>query len=177
MFHATPPPVPHHPQPRGAQRDRSIATMVRPPHDSIVLRLGGLALILLGLAVAAAWLGPLTPGNQPQDWIVGGLMVMTGVLLFSGSHRALWLHAAAMLGMLGWGLVAVGWHGMLLAPRLALFLVVGGILLTPWLTTPLWRASRRPQRTAPAAVWLGISLGLTAFVLATATLADLLLRH
>lgn len=98
----------------------------RPP------RIFAALLLLLGavLAVGGVWLAVL--GGSPYYAIAGLALILSGILLWRGRRSGAWLYLIILLGTFGWSLWEVGLDGWQLLPRLALFMVLGLWLLTPW---------------------------------------------
>ncbi|MDF4002327.1 membrane-bound PQQ-dependent dehydrogenase, glucose/quinate/shikimate family [Luteibacter sp. PPL552] len=113
----------------------------RPP------RITAAAIALLGLALAAggAWLVAL--GGSFYYLVAGAAVCLTGVLLWRGSGRALWLYAVTLLGTVAWALYEVGFNGWSLEPRLFVPMVLGIYLLMPWV-----RRRLTPERAGAIAV-------------------------
>jgi quinoprotein glucose dehydrogenase len=112
--------------------------------------LSGWILLLLGLLLAAGgvWLAAL--GDSWAYIVLGAGWAVTGGLLIARRRAALWAYAALLLFTLVWALFEAGLDRWALAPRLALFWLVGLWLLTPWITRTL-RAPTSPQAAAAGA--------------------------
>lgn len=125
------------------------------------LRLIGYGFALLGIAVAGAglWLGLL--GGSWFYLAEGATMAATGVLLARGMPLALWAAALMVGGTLAWALWESGLDWWPLAARGDVVVLFGALLLTPWITHALTKASGR--RAGP---WRGGGLALSLCVLA-----------
>ena len=108
----------------------------------------GWILLLLGVLLAAGgvWLAAL--GDSWAYIVLGAGWAVTGGLLIARRRWALWVYAATLLFTLVWALFEAGLDRWALAPRLALFWLVGLWLLTPWITRTL---GPRPDALPPAA--------------------------
>jgi len=102
----------------------------------------GIALVLIGLALAAAgaWLAAL--GGGAYYAAAGVALVLAGGLLWRRSAAALWVYALFLLGTLAWSLWEVGLDWWPLAARLDVPFLLGLLLATPWMRRALGR--RRP---------------------------------
>src|SRR5688572_12157130 len=102
--------------------------------------LAGLVLVFgLLLSGSGAWL--LSLGGSPYYAIAGVLLVISGLLLFAKRAAALWLYALILGGTLAWALFEVGFDWWQLAPRGGVLVVLGVVLLLPFVTRPLRRRS------------------------------------
>jgi quinoprotein glucose dehydrogenase len=108
----------------------------------------GWILLLLGVLLAAGgvWLAAL--GDTWAYIVLGAGWAVTGGLLIARRRVALWVYAATLLFTLVWALFEAGLDRWALAPRLALFWLVGLWLLTPWITRSL---GPRPDALPPPA--------------------------
>jgi quinoprotein glucose dehydrogenase len=98
-------------------------------------------LTLLGLVVAGGgvWLAML---GGSLYYIVAGIgLLATGLLLFASRAASLLVYALVIAGSLAWAIYEVGFDWWQLAPRGGLLIVLGLLLLTPWVTRPLARRS------------------------------------
>ena len=102
---------------------------------------------VLGALLAAGGIWLVALGGTWAYVVLGIGWAATGVCLVMQRRAALWVYAALLLFTLVWALVESGFDGWALAPRLALFWLVGLWLLTPWVVRPLRRG--RPSPVAP----------------------------
>jgi quinate dehydrogenase (quinone) len=107
----------------------------------LVLALGGMRLIGLG----GSW----------YYFIAGGLLVVSGVLLWQGKAAGAVLYAVLTGGTLVWALWEAGFDGWALAPRVLPFLVLGLFLLRPRLRRTLFGGASQPLLRSPIA-WVSI---------------------
>jgi quinoprotein glucose dehydrogenase len=91
-----------------------------------------------------------------------GLLV-AGLLLLLGRPTGLLVYALVIAGSLGWAIYEVGFDWWQLAPRGGLLIVLGLLLLTPWVRRPLARRSGK--------VWGLSALALVAAILASVAVA------
>ena len=98
-------------------------------------------LALLGLVVAGGgvWLAVL---GGSLYYIVAGIgILVAGLLLFANRPSGLFVYALVIAGSLVWAIYEVGFDWWQLAPRGGLLIVLGLLLLTPWVMRPLARRS------------------------------------
>ncbi|WP_439597550.1 membrane-bound PQQ-dependent dehydrogenase, glucose/quinate/shikimate family [Falsiroseomonas sp.] len=114
----------------------------------------------LGLAGGGAWL--ILLGGSWFYLLAGLASLASGVLLWRGRSEALVVFALLLLGTLGWAIWEVGLDWWALAPRGGMLVVLGLVLLTPWVTRPLGTRALR-----------GSGLALSLVVLATGVTAAL----
>ena len=99
------------------------------------------------LAAGGAWLATL---GDTWAYIVLGLgWAVTGALLIARRRAALWVYAALLLFTLVWSLFEAGLDRWALAPRCALFWLVGLWLLTPWVSDWRWQLGREDNPWYP----------------------------
>ncbi|MFB2552420.1 glucose/quinate/shikimate family membrane-bound PQQ-dependent dehydrogenase [Ensifer soli] len=123
---------------------------------------------LLGLVLGGGGLWLVMLGGTPFYLAAGVLSLATAFLLLRRSAAALWVHAALILGALGWALLEVGFDWWQLGPRGGLLIVIG-----LWLLTPFVRRRLSGGRTARAgAAALGLSVGLSVLVAGYAMTVD-----
>jgi quinoprotein glucose dehydrogenase len=89
------------------------------------------------LAIGGIWLAAL--GGTWAYIALGIGWAAAGFCLVARRAAALWVYAALLLFTLVWALAEAGLDRWALAPRLALFWLVGLWLLTPWVVRPLRR--------------------------------------
>ncbi|MGG5823588.1 glucose/quinate/shikimate family membrane-bound PQQ-dependent dehydrogenase [Falsiroseomonas sp. HW251] len=113
-------------------------TTAKPP---LVLKLAGYPVALLGivLALAGLWLAVL--GGSWFYVACGIVMAGTGAMLARGERAALWGAALLVGGTLLWSLWEAGLDWWPLAARGDVVVLVGLLLLTPWITRALGRAA------------------------------------
>lgn len=121
------------------------------------------ALIGLGLTIGGAWL--LSYGDTPYYLLCGLAMLASAVLLYRKKPAALWVYTAITLGSLLWAIAEAGLDFWSLLPRSDAIVIIGILLLMPFITRPLG-ASRRT--IAP----LGLSLLLSVLVVAFSATQD-----
>ena len=90
-------------------------------------------IVLLGLVLGAGgiWLAKI--GGSWFYVVLGAALLISGVLLFRRSGAGLVLYAATLLVTLGWALWEVGLDWWPLSARGALLIVIGILLLAPWM--------------------------------------------
>ena len=96
-----------------------------------------LAIAGLGLTGGGIWLIGL--GGSWYYGLVGVAFLATAVLLFMRRPSALWLYAAIVAGSVVWALTESGFDWWPLAARGDVIVIVGAILLLPWITRALGR--------------------------------------
>ncbi|UEM20678.1 glucose/quinate/shikimate family membrane-bound PQQ-dependent dehydrogenase [Skermanella mucosa] len=123
-------------------------------------------LILMGLALAGGGVWLIGLGGSWYYAIAGVVLLITGYLLFRRNPAALWVYALLLLGTLAWSLWEVGFDWWPLAARGAVFVVVGLLLLLPWVTRPL------DGRSGAASLPLAAALALAVVVAGASMFAD-----
>ena len=104
----------------------------------------GWVMSVLGLLLAGGGIRLATLGGTWAYIVLGIGWLVTGALLIARRRVALWTYAALLAFTLVWALLEAGLDRWALAPRLALFWLVGLWLLTPWVSRTL--AFRTPRR-------------------------------
>jgi membrane-bound PQQ-dependent dehydrogenase (glucose/quinate/shikimate family) len=108
-----------------------------PGRDSVpyAIRLLGLLLIVLGLALAAggAWL--IVLHGSPEPLVLGLGLLCAGVLVFAGDARGAFVYVAVVLAAGAWAVHQVGRDGWALLPRTGLLLLLLLLLATAWRRT------------------------------------------
>ena len=122
---------------------------------------GVLGLMGLALCLGGIWLTAL--GGSWYYLLAGALLIGTAFLLIAGRPAALWLFAALIVGTLVWSLWEVGFDWWPLAARGGVLVVVGALLLTPWVTRTLDRAIS-PVRGAGLPLTLSLAAALAVAV-------------
>jgi quinoprotein glucose dehydrogenase len=107
----------------------------RPGH--VLSTLLGLLLLLMGLAMLAGGIKLMTLGGSLYYLITGLLIAITGVLVLKRRRLALGLYGLTLFASTLWSLWEVGLDWWQLVPRLALWFVLGIVLLLPWFRRPL----------------------------------------
>ncbi len=92
---------------------------------------------LMGLALGLGGIWLIVLGGSWYYSLAGAFLIGTAFLLVAGRPAALSLFAALIVGTLVWALWEVGLDWWALAARGGMLVVVGGLLLTPWVTRTL----------------------------------------
>jgi quinoprotein glucose dehydrogenase len=98
-------------------------------------------LVLLGLVVGFGGVWLLALGGSPYYVVAAAGLLVAGLLLLLGRPTGLLVYALVIAGSLGWAIYEVGFDWWQLAPRGGLLIVLGLLLLTPWVRRPLARRS------------------------------------
>ncbi|MBI1340961.1 membrane-bound PQQ-dependent dehydrogenase, glucose/quinate/shikimate family [bacterium] len=94
-------------------------------------------------------------------YVAAGLvLIATAVLTFLKSPWAARLYAVFLVATLGWAVMESGLNAWALAPRLAMFFVLGLWFLAPWTQAAL----RRDDGASGGALWVGVAAALVAVV-------------
>ena len=104
----------------------------------------GWAMSVLGLLLVGGGIRLATLGGTWAYVVLGIGWLATGVLLIARRCVALWVYATLLAFTLVWALLEAGLDRWALAPRLALFWLVGLWLLTPWVSRTLASWTPRP---------------------------------
>ncbi|WP_247881069.1 glucose/quinate/shikimate family membrane-bound PQQ-dependent dehydrogenase [Skermanella sp. TT6] len=123
-------------------------------------------LFLMGLALTGGGVWLIALGGSWFYAIAGVTLLISGFLLFRRNPTALRVYALLLLGTLAWSLWEVGFDWWPLAARGAVFVVVGLLLLLPWVTRPLG------GRTGTASLPLAASLAVAVAVAAVSWFTD-----
>lgn len=91
----------------------------------------GVLLVVIGLILMVGGVWLLMLGGSAYYLATGLACVVSGVLVWRGDARGLWLYAAMLLGTLAWSFWEVGAQFWQLLPRLAGPTVIGGLLALP----------------------------------------------
>ncbi|WDY56812.1 glucose/quinate/shikimate family membrane-bound PQQ-dependent dehydrogenase [Pseudomonas sp. PSKL.D1] len=129
----------------------------------------GVVLLLMGLALVAGGIKLATLGGSLYYLIAGVGIALTGILLMLGKPAALWLYALVLFASTVWSLVEVGLDWWRLVPRLALWFVLGIVMLLPWFRRPLHGSSTAGKSTG--------ALGFAVVVAGLAALASQFVEH
>ncbi|MFC6619801.1 membrane-bound PQQ-dependent dehydrogenase, glucose/quinate/shikimate family [Novosphingobium panipatense] len=141
--------------------------MNAPHKPSILLRLLGALIGLMGLGLAAAGIWLIALGGSWYYLIAGLALLATAVLLFRRQAAALWCYAALLVGTMIWAVWEVGLDFWSLAPRGDILVLVGVVLVLPRIVRRLG-AARWP---GPAWPLVG-SLVLAALIALGSGLSD-----
>ena len=112
----------------------------------------GLLMLLMGLALLAGGIKLATLGGSLYYLIAGIGVIITGILLLTGRRAALGLYAVVLFATTVWSLYEIGLDWWQLVPRLALWFVLGLVLLLPWFRKPLLRTGPAPIGTGALGV-------------------------
>ncbi|PYB96924.1 glucose/quinate/shikimate family membrane-bound PQQ-dependent dehydrogenase [Pseudomonas atacamensis] len=128
----------------------------------------GILLLLMGLAMLAGGVKLSMLGGSLYYLLAGIGIALSGILLLMRRSAALGLYAIVLFASTVWALWEVGLDWWQLVPRLALWFVLGFVMLLPWFRRPL-------LLNGPAKIGTG---GLTvAVVLAGVTALASLFTH
>lgn len=114
-------------------------------------------MIVLALPLAAGGIWLLMLGGSPYYLAAALGLLATGLLLRGGHAAALWVYAVLLLASLAWSLWEAGLDWWPLAARLDLLVVLGLLMLLPWVT----RSMGTPVQTASARRGGGLLLSLS----------------
>lgn len=125
----------------------------------------GILILLTGLATTVGGVWLLALGGSLYYALAGIALLVTAALLFMRRAEALWVYAALLAVTLIWALVEVGFDWWQLAPRGGVLVILGVLLVTPWVRRDLcWRRSAPPR-------WVGGTATLAATLAATLIVA------
>jgi len=125
----------------------------RASHPSRLLpRSLGVVFLLMGLALLAGGIKLATLGGSLYYLLAGIGLAITAALLLAGRREALSVYGVVLLLSSLWSLVEVGLDWWQLVPRLALWFVLGLVLLLPWLRRPLTQGQPYPLGTGVLSV-------------------------
>lgn len=133
------------------------------PSRGLILWIIAVLLGLMGLALGLGGIWLITLGGSWYYALAGALLIGTTFLLVAGRPAALSLCAAVIAGTLVWALWEVGLDWWPLAARGGVLIVVGVLLLTPWVTRTLGRAVS-PVHGAGLPLTLSLVAGLAVAV-------------
>jgi quinoprotein glucose dehydrogenase len=134
---------------------------------SPILLAAGILIALMGVTLCAGGIWLIGLGGSWYYLIAGTGFLLTAFLLIKGRPAALWVYALVVAGSLGWALWEAGLDWWPLAARGDVVVLLGILLLTPWITRALGRggnhtaATREPGRVS---AFRGAGLPLTAAV-------------
>ena len=120
-----------------------------------VLTITVIVLGLLGLALFAGGLWLVILGGSPYYFSAGLALLVAAALLQARQATILWWYALFLLATTAWAVAEVRFDWWQLVPRLALWLVIGLWLLTPYITRHLSRPLQTGQAPSVAPLWLG----------------------
>ncbi|WP_343038681.1 PQQ-binding-like beta-propeller repeat protein [Skermanella pratensis] len=120
----------------------------------------GILLLLMGLALAGGGVWLIALGGSWYYAVAGAALLLAAFLLFRRNPAAHWVYALLLLGTLAWSLWEVGFDWWPLAARGAVFVVVGLLLLLPWVTRPL--GGRSGATSLPLAAALAVAVVVAA---------------
>lgn len=109
-------------------------------------RLAGVVLLVIGAVLAAGGVKLLTLGGSAYYLLTGLACLGSGLLLWRGDRRGLWLYAAMLAGTVVWALAEVGTQFWQLLPRIAGPAVIGALLALPPIRRRLTRADDAATR-------------------------------
>ncbi|WNW13699.1 glucose/quinate/shikimate family membrane-bound PQQ-dependent dehydrogenase [Pseudomonas sp. DTU_2021_1001937_2_SI_NGA_ILE_001] len=101
-------------------------------------------LLLMGLVLLGLGLKLLQLGGSPYYLVSGIALALTALLLFKGHRAALGMYALFLFASTLWSLWEVGLDWWQLVPRLALWFVLGLVMLLPWVRRPLLAGTPAP---------------------------------
>lgn len=122
----------------------------------------GVAVLIAGLALAAGGTYLASLGGSWYYLIAGLGVAITGIELYRGQRRALFLYAVVLAGTVLWALYEVGLSGWELEPRLLIPTCLGVYLLLPWVVNRLGphpADNRRVRLPLGLAVVFSIAVG------------------
>jgi len=135
------------------------------PRRSIFLWIMAIVVGLMGLALGIGGVWLILLGGSLYYALAGALLIGTALLLILGMPAAFWLYAALIACSLVWALWEAGLDWWPLAARGGVLVVIGVLLLTPWIT-------RTPRRVVSPVRGAGLALTLSlaaAFAVAIAS--------
>ncbi|MGB7754690.1 MAG: hypothetical protein WBL23_01340, partial [Salinisphaera sp.] len=118
-------------------------TRERLPSRFLPVCIGGV-LLLAGLAMLAGGIKLIMVGGSAYYVIAGAAFALDGVLLIAARPSALGLYGLILMGSIVWSVYEIGFSWWSLVPRLALWAVIGVVLLLPWIRRPLAVRGQRP---------------------------------
>ena len=121
----------------------------------------GILLLLMGLAMLAGGVKLSMLGGSLYYLLAGIGIALSGVLLLLRRRAALGLYAIVLFASTVWALWEVGLDWWQLVPRLALWFVLGIVMLLPWFRRPLLLNGPAPMGTGGLSVAVVLA-GVTA---------------
>jgi len=131
-------------------------------------RVLGIVILLIGIALLAMGVALVKVGGSFYYVIAGLALAASGVLLFRGDRRGTLLYGVFLVGTLAWSLYEVGLDPWALMPRLAMFAVLGCLLLLPRVRRGLLQAEAPPLFRRPVARIAGAAVGVFVALLVAA---------
>ena len=129
---------------------------------SIVVTITAIVYVLIGLALAGAWLAAL--GGSLYYAVAGIGILITGALLFLERRSALWVYAAVLIGTLIWAVGEIRFDWWPLAARGDVVYPLGCWLLTPWITRNLGRSDSSSYAAMTLPLWVGVVAGAVVLI-------------
>ncbi len=121
----------------------------------------GILLLLMGLAMLAGGVKLSMLGGSLYYLLAGIGIALSGILLLLRRRAALGLYAIVLFASTVWALWEVGLDWWQLVPRLALWFVLGIVMLLPWFRRPLLLDGPAPLGTGGLSVAVVLA-GVTA---------------
>ena len=121
----------------------------------------GILLLLMGLAMLAGGVKLSMLGGSLYYLLAGIGIALSGILLLLRRRAALGLYAIVLFASTVWALWEVGLDWWQLVPRLALWFVLGFVMLLPWFRRPLLLNGPAPMGTGGLSVAVVLA-GVTA---------------
>jgi quinoprotein glucose dehydrogenase len=119
-------------------------------------------LLLCGLVLGAGGIWLVMLGGSWYYGLAGAALLLTGWLLWRRSALALWLYAALLSATLVWSLWEAGLDWWPLAARLDVLVVIGVLMLLPWVTR--WLSADAPVHGQARPTEPGLRRGGTVFL-------------
>ncbi|MCW5714996.1 MAG: membrane-bound PQQ-dependent dehydrogenase, glucose/quinate/shikimate family [Bauldia sp.] len=121
----------------------------------------GLLVLLSGAAMAAGGVWLVTLGGSAYYVIAGVALVVSALLVFARHPLARWIFAAVLVATLVWAVIEVGFDWWQLAPRGGVLVVLGILLLLPFVARR-FRVAGRSRGVAPLLLALVLCGGVAA---------------
>ena len=146
--------------PIGAEPDSLNAKRDTTKASRWVCRIFAIVLLILGLALSIGGVILVADAGSAYYLITGLAFITSGVFLWRGDARGVWVYAAMLVWTTAWSLWEVGFNGWQLAPRLIGPFVLGAVLLLPHFT----RLTPGPNTRKLPRGWPSFAGGLVAAV-------------
>lgn len=130
-----------------------------PQKEGLWTQLVAIAMALVGLLLLAGGIYSIIEGGPLYYFFSGLGILLSAFLIFRRNPVGMALYAVVLLGTLIWALCLVGLDFWSLLPRLDVVLVIGVVLLLPFVSEPL-----TPSRAATWPLGLGIILSAVALI-------------